>query len=48
VSLVDRRSGRPVRPIVVDEATGTPLALGDVRAKLETGALRAPRTRAGA
>jgi DNA-binding HxlR family transcriptional regulator len=34
VSLVDRRSGRPVRPIVVDEATGTPLALGDLRARV--------------
>jgi DNA-binding HxlR family transcriptional regulator len=33
VALVDRRTGRPVRPIVVDEETRAPLALGDVRAR---------------
>jgi DNA-binding HxlR family transcriptional regulator len=33
VRLVDRRSGQPVRPIVVDEATGAPLELGALRAR---------------
>jgi DNA-binding HxlR family transcriptional regulator len=40
VTLVDRRSGRTVRPIVVDEATRAPLELGELRARLATGALR--------
>jgi len=43
VTLVDRSSGRTVRPIVVDEATREPLALGELRAKFGTGGLRAPR-----
>jgi DNA-binding HxlR family transcriptional regulator len=33
VTLVDRRSGRPVRPIVVDEATRAPLDLAARRAR---------------
>jgi DNA-binding HxlR family transcriptional regulator len=33
VALVDRDSGRAVRPAVVDEATGAPLELGAVRVR---------------
>ena len=33
VTLADRRSGRPVRPIVVDEATRAPLELGELRVR---------------
>jgi DNA-binding HxlR family transcriptional regulator len=33
VALVDGRSGRPVRPLVVDEATRAPLELGALRAR---------------
>ena len=33
VALVDRRSGRTVRPLVVDEATRAPLELGELRAR---------------
>jgi DNA-binding HxlR family transcriptional regulator len=33
VTLVDRRSGRTVRPIVVDEATRAPLDVGAMRAR---------------
>jgi DNA-binding HxlR family transcriptional regulator len=34
VALVDRRSGRAVRPLVVDEATRAPLELPELRARL--------------
>jgi DNA-binding HxlR family transcriptional regulator len=33
VTLIDRRSGRPVRPVVVDEATRAPLELRELRAR---------------
>ena len=35
VSLVDRRSGRAVRPLVVDEETRAPLELSQLRARVE-------------
>jgi DNA-binding HxlR family transcriptional regulator len=38
VALVDRRSGRSVRPLVVDEETGAPLELAELRARFERGA----------
>ncbi len=37
VALVDRRSGRTVRPIVVDEATRAPLELAELRARVARG-----------
>ena len=36
VTLVDRRSGRTVRPIVVDEETRAPLEVGELRAHFES------------
>lgn len=35
VTLVDRETGRALRPLVVDEATRAPLGLGAVRARFE-------------
>jgi len=37
VTLVDRRSGRAVRPLVVDETTRAPLELGELRARFARG-----------